>query len=978
MAAAIPDPDAIGTRAEFSEALSTLRERAGVTIRLVSDQSGASSGTLSGWFGGQHVPEKASESVFAEVLRVCGVRDQGVVESWMAAVRRVRGQRRDGGHMREPYRGLESFRAEDSEWFFGRGRVVRQLLDRIRRARTQPSSGRVIVVIGASGSGKSSILRAGLEPALQADAMSVRVVTPGEVTAARIDGYSSVDVMVIDQFEELWTECADAMQCRRTLAEVARAEDGPIVVIGLRADYVDRARREPLLRRALDDAIAVARLKGDDVRSVIVEPARRAGWTVDPDLVQLMLIEFSPSGSRAALDDGALALLSHALLETWRHSSRNRMTVADYVATGGIAGAVHRTAESVYGDLAREQRQLARRILLRLIVIDESTVLRRRATHGEIFADDAADVRMVVEKFARSRLLTVERNYVEITHETLISAWTRLGDWVEEDRDGIITHRRLALAAQRWRPGEDDAALFGASELDAMRAWQPGGDRESDLNHIERAFLAAGRARQESRADRERRRRRHTRRLVAALGVLAVIAVALTVAVVQLRIGIAQERQLAEQARNEATARSLAVEARDLRRSDPQLGARLAIAAYRMSPTVETRSALLEATAVEVFPPRSGVVSPQSGSAEVPGEGGASIDDAARLAVQADEPGSAPRLLDIGSSGSAEQIAELPLPANDSHAAVVALAPSGSLAAVASDSGRVYLWNLEDPRRPLSMGPPIDELGSVDAQELGSVDAMAFDDAGSILAIARREPADLRLWDISVPGRPRLIDSPGRIGSRVTEVAFDRRGQILAAGSEDGRVRLWSLEGVGAGAEGGGVAGEYPSVENVTGPLAFSPVDDLLVVTGVDGMLRVLELEQPRYPGLVDELDGPVDKTATLTFGPDGRQILAGTESGVWVWTEEISGAHTSSDATFERFAILGAGYGLFETVADSGAERTLVRAVDSTGAIRSWQTDPDRAIDALCASGSRPPTPEEWRRYLAGPPPPEPCARVR
>lgn len=1255
MAEEVPDPEAIGSRVDFSDALSTLRERAGVTIRLVSEQSGVSPGTLSGWFGGQHVPEKASESVFAEVLRVCGVQDQGVVDSWMAALRRVRGQRRERATGTDPYRGLEPYRIDDSDWFFGRGTLISRIVDRVRAARTDASTGRVIVVTGPSGSGKSSILNAGIGPAMEALGLNVLRITPQDTRGVSTLSRTEVDVLVVDQFEDMWTECADGANCRRILSEINGAADGPVVVIGLRADYIDRARREPVLRSALDDPIAVGRLVGEDVRSVIVEPARRAGWTVDPDLVQLLLIEFSTSGSRAALDDGALALLSHALLETWRHSTRHRMTVADYVATGGISGAVHRSAESVYAELTSTQRRLARRLFLRLIVIDESAVLRRRAAHVEIFADDVADVRIVVEKFARSRLLTVERDYVEITHETLISAWTRLGTWVDNDRDGIIAHRRLALAALRWRESGDTAALPGPSELAHMQQWQPGGEREAELNHFEREYLAAGRAQRDSRADHERRRRRHTRRLVAALALLTILAVALTATVVHLRLGILQERRLAEQARDEATARSLAAEANDLRDSDPALGAQIALAAYRLAPTVETRSALLDATSagtpVRWIGPAGGTrtaIAPSGGLAALGFEDGTvelmRIDDRPAIAPLAemsivgavsslafdpsgnllavaaggrielwdlDDPGSPteqgrltsggpaitsfvfapdglqvvasttsnallrwdisdpkrPRRLGAGRSvesgavvayspdgrllvagsrdtslrvwnaddptgpadvdlhtggnrivalrfspdgrtvaaaiqgreirrwevigtglrplpgfiaggevgaidfspdgrslvgagtdgvtiwdlasgrttvlpdpvaarsvavdrsgavlvgdrdgvvrlwpmralpdsdepregaghaaadasgrsllrpdeprvpvglwdlsaalGPIERIAQLPLPADDPLAGDVALSPDGSLAAVASGSGRVHLWDLTDPAHPVSMGTPIAAVGSV-------VDSLAFDATGSMLAIASRDPAEIALWDVSTPDRPRSIDGPGRIGRPVGTLAFDRRGEVLAAASTDGRIRLWHVTE-------SGVVGEYPAIDSATGPIAFSPIDDLLVAVGTDRMLRVLDVEHPRFPGLVDVLDGPVDETAALTFTQDGGRIVAGTGSGVWLWAvrsdhdEVPTGAGSWSEVAFDRFAVLGTRYGRFTTVVGSGADG-VVSGIDPTGVIRSWDADPDRAIAQLCASGSAPPTAEEWRRYPSGQSPRDPCEGV-
>lgn len=945
MATAVPDPLGINTRAEFASALSALRVKAGVTVRFVSQRSGASLGTLSGWFGGQHVPEKASETMLAEVLGVCGVEDQETVASWLEAARRVRPQRRDARGRSEPYRGLEPFRVEDSEWFFGRGDLVRDIGQRVfdlLSSRVSPAS--PIVVMGASGSGKSSLLSAGLVPHLRAEGVDVSIITPGSDPDRRIRQQAGVDVLIIDQFEELWTECGDSAERARAMYAIGHVDPGRVVVIGLRADFVHRAEREPVLRDALKDSVPVGRLTAEEVRSVILEPARRIDCLIEPDLLQLLLIEFSPTGSRATLNDGALALLSHALQETWHQSTRRRMTVEDYVATGGIAGAVQRTAESVYGALSDDQRERARQVFLRLITIDGTVVLRRRAQYDEVFADDGDKFRDVVECFARRRLLTVERDHVEISHEVLISAWTRLREWVDADRDRIVTHRRPAVASMRWQRTRDAAVLFDSADLDRSRAWQPGGEWESEANHFEREFLAAARAHRDSARVVEPRPDR-VRRLVIALIVVTVVAVGLLVAVIDLRLDLDTQRRSTQQAQNESTALGLAADAHDLHSADPALAAQVALAAYRLFPASRTRTVLLDTAAVGTAIRYVGPAA--EARIAVTGDGS--------LAALGFADGSV-RLVRLTSQPTLAEVGRFRV---DGSVTGLAFEPSASVLAVAAASG-IRLWDVTEPDRPIERS-----VVSVAADGGGDVIGLAVaPDGGELLAAA--DSGRLVRWDISDLDRPMAL-SAVPAGSSVAKVRYSPDGRLLVTVTRTGTVRIWPAA-------------------NPTGPAAFELGDANDAVTAVvftrDGQSMFLAMRRSgltRWDVVGSDLR-PAPGARALSV--DATELAQGADGGP-VAMIDPDGASRLWDPQSGRITILPAPASVSLALSPTG-----VLLGDGDGVVRLWPPgvgdesvpagappEPQRVIDALCASGSSPLTDGEWDRYLPDRPRRDFCA---
>jgi hypothetical protein len=412
-----------------------------------------------------------------------------------------------------PFQGLRFFDESDADRFFGRERLTAGSLARLRG---EP----FLAVIGASGSGKSSVVRAGLVPALRRTPRVVHVLTPtrhpidslavtlgsnGErdalIDELGRDPYAlrrlikrkqwpSV-VLVIDQFEELFTLCQDPFE-REAFAEnlvgAIDAGQSTRVVIALRADFYAQCAEYPTLREAVaQHQEYVGAMGAGELRQAIEAPAAHGNWEIEPGLVGLLLRDVGD-------EPGSLPLLSHALHETWRRRRGRRMTLAGYTGAGGVQGAITQTAESVYADrLTDDQRAIARGVFLRLTELGEGTQdTRRRATLAELVRrpDGKSDVRAVLGVLADARLLTLANGTAEVAHEALIREWPRLREWLAEERENLRLQRQLGAAADDWqRLAHDAGCLYRGARLTQAVEWADG--HAEHLSSLERAFLDA-------------------------------------------------------------------------------------------------------------------------------------------------------------------------------------------------------------------------------------------------------------------------------------------------------------------------------------------------------------------------------------------------------------------------------------------------------------------------------------------------------
>jgi WD40 repeat protein/tRNA A-37 threonylcarbamoyl transferase component Bud32 len=439
-----------------------------------------------------------------------------------------------------PFKGLASFEPVDADYFFGRERLVAELVARLVGAG-------FLGIVGPSGSGKSSVLRGGLLPALAGGVLPGSegwrrlLLRPGErpmeelrrvlVSGARDPLEEALDnlpggsrlLLAVDQLEELFTACRSDDERTAFAATLARAADDPdgraVVVVALRADFYGRFAAYPELAELLGgNQVLVGPMQASELRRAVELPASRVGLCVEPELTDVLVddVEGEP---------GALPLLSTALLELWQKRADDTLTLAAYRDAGGVQGAVARLAESTFARIPDGQEPIVRALMLRLVGEGEGEVpVRRRAPLAELDLERNADAAAVLATLADSRLVTLGEGSVEVAHEALLREWPRLREWIEEDSEGRRLRRHITQVATEWdAAGRDEGELYRGARLAAALDWST--DHAFELNELEREFVTESRDASEKETRRVRRTNRRLRALLAGVAVLLVAAV---------------------------------------------------------------------------------------------------------------------------------------------------------------------------------------------------------------------------------------------------------------------------------------------------------------------------------------------------------------------------------------------------------------------------------------------------------------------
>jgi WD40 repeat protein/DNA-binding SARP family transcriptional activator len=479
---------------------------------------------------------------------------------------------------RAPYPGLVRFDLGDEAYFHGRDRMVGELVARM----AQVESGRLVTVVGASGSGKSSLVRAGLLPLLGIGILPgsaqwrVHLGTPASLGAGTWED-DLADLFVVDQFEEAFVAFDDPHRRKffdRIVEEVAR---GNRVVLTLRSDLYGQLAAHPGLATLVSaNTVLLGAMSGTEQRRAAEAPAAAAGLAFEPGLADRILDDLSGAA-------GALPLLAAALRTTWEQRAGRRLTVAGYEQAGGVAGAIEQLGEAAYGRLTPEAQRAARSMLLRLFDHDpDGHLTRRQAQRSELDAVGGDNAEFVIAAFADRRLITVDGDAIEVAHEAMSAHWPRLRDWLDEDAAGRDLRARLTPAADEWdETGRDSSQLWRGARLATALDWTDA--HPGVLAPPEREFVAASAMAEAAQRDRDRRANRRLRTLlVAAASLLALAAASGIVAFVQ--------RDRADAASTVADARRLGAQAmteRDVRRS-----MLLAVAATRLDDSWPTRGDL--------------------------------------------------------------------------------------------------------------------------------------------------------------------------------------------------------------------------------------------------------------------------------------------------------------------------------------------------------------------------------------------------
>ncbi|WP_018348270.1 caspase, EACC1-associated type [Longispora albida] len=747
-----------------------------------------------------------------------------------------------------PYRGLDVFTADDTRYFFGREELTGELLSHVT---SRSQDGHPIAVLGLSGVGKSSLLRAGLLAAAQRGELRLPgsgtwpqlVITPGDrpldTLAHRLAGLARTTpeairaeldadparltaivrhvqrqitggrdvpggrlLLVVDQFEELFTVCQDEEERRKFILAIrAVAGDAALVVFGIRSDFYAHCLAHPDLAPALQDRpFTVPAMTLGQMRDTIEGPAQAAGLRLEPGLVDLLLHDLRMGSGFGA---GALPLLSYALLLTWQARQYGTLTAAGYQATGGVWGAVTHQADTVYSRLDATGQRAMRLMLLRMVSVGDGTEDTRRRVDLAELAAEIPGVAFVRDQLAGARLITVDGDTAQISHEALLRAWPMLRGWLDADRAGLVIQQKLSEAAASWeRGGREASSLYGGTQLQLAQVWAA--DMPDQLSPLNREFLGAS-----VRAQRRRRRVRGS--VVVALASLLVLSlVAMSAAVKGRDDALEQQRA--------ATARALIDRAGSAIDTAPQLSLRLGIAAARLHSGPETTTGLL-----------SSLMDPYAGT----------------------------------------------LSGHTAPVAAVEFSPDGKRLATSGMDKRILLWD------PLKPGRPLGEITSAEA-----VQAMAFSPDGNALITVNGRGL-LALWDITDPANPSQaseLAGPARMASAAT---LSADGTVLAAGMSDGTVRLWNIADHEKPSE---LASLPVGTTDFIDALAFSPDGRLLVAGGYDRnnatgiSTRVWDVRDTRRPREVSKLDNQGEGVGAIAFSPDGRILATGKAHHIVLW----------------------------------------------------------------------------------------------
>ncbi|WP_433259826.1 protein kinase domain-containing protein [Actinosynnema sp. CS-041913] len=815
-----------------------------------------------------------------------------------------------------PYPGLSGFERADAALFHGREHVVTDLLVRLAE---QLDGGEPVVVVGASGSGKSSVLRAGLLPALAgeasdrewpqvvltpgpdpirglATAMAARSAAPaaewarviretparfGELCARSVGDATTRPVIVVDQFEELFTYGtpeSDRLAYATALASASPAA----VVLAVRADLVDRCIELAALRPALSAPVMLGPMDATELRQAIVTPARDAGLEVEPGLPERLIADLGVRGE-IGYDPGALPRLAHALRETWNHREGDVLTLAAYRRVGGIDGAVARTAEEIHDRLDPMGRHALRTTLLRMVtVFDDGTAVRRRVDPRELPAP------AIVDHLITARLVTVDGTGARLSHEALLTAWPRLRNWIDEDRAGLIQHRRFTDAVRVWaESGQHADDLYRGVRLAALSAWLDTARDRVRLQPVEQEFLIRSNAAEQAGHVAERKRTRRLRSLVAALSVLLVVASGAVAVATVSQQAASEERDRAETSGQLNLARQLAAEASLARGVDPRRSALTALGSWQAGDTVESRSALLAAQSDSYRGRMTGHEGPVSS---------------------------------------------------------VAVSGDGKIAATGGRDGTLRLWDVPTRREVAVLG----ETG-------GWYRTLSMSRDGSLLAVANPTKENVTLWDVA---ERKLIK---RLPGIAIDTALSRDGRTLAAHTARGvvvwDVKTWAELAVfpvqpsifmAYSAEAGLIAttfNEKVEVHRVSdgalvttltahtadvSAMAFDPTGTTMASASMDGTIRLWDTAQWTARQVLSSSEGGL---SAVTFSPDGTTVVgSGIGTSVYAWDSAngmpVARLATRSVTTF-GVAVTGDGHTLLGV--DSAGEVTVWSLLRST-----------------------------------------------
>ena len=796
---------------------------------------------------------------------------------------------------RSPYKGLDVFEEEDAELFFGREKLVKDLASRVKDSCT-------LFITGPSGSGKSSLVRAGLihalkqgtapnsekwlyatikpgrepiqtlaravaglvmstnaEDEIRAKALSDETIFARWCEIALRDGRDKRVVLFIDQFEEVFTQISreeERVAFLDLLTHAASVENGRVIILfSMRSDFVTNCATYPKLNALLNQQfVQIGAMQGDELVSAIAQPALRVGLRIDPDLIAQIINDMQG-------EPGALPLMQFALKDLFDAQQAKggliALTLSDYLARGGIRKALERHADQTFAAFSVEEQELARSIFTGLIEIGRGTQdTRRTAIFDELVPASAqsASVEAIVAKLADARLITTDevagKDTVTISHEKLIDAWPWLKRLVNENRDVIALQNEIAEDAKEWEEHKRDASyLYSGARLAA--AQEKMAAQKILLSGLAKDFIEDGIALREA----ERKAKESLRRRIIT-GLTAGIAIALILAgfaVLQMRKAQRQEKI--------ARAGELAAQSVSLREKNFLISLLLGVEAFKETngifTSLQVQGALLNNTQTnphlkQFLSGHSEYVSNVTFSPD--GKTLASGSDKGII------------LWDVASRQPIGQ----PLGGDSGSVLSVAFSPDGKTLASGMEDSTIILWNVAS-RQPI--GQPL-------SGHSGSILSIAFSPDGKALASASCmqggfpcRNGEVILWDVE---SRQPIGEP-LTGQDVYSVAFSPDGKMLASAmcrmTEDEcigiDVILWDVESRQQ-------TGELPTKHEASvSSVVFSPDGNTLASASWDGTIILWDVATREPRG--EPLRGHDDAIFGVAFSPDGKTLASGS-----------------------------------------------------------------------------------------------------
>jgi WD40 repeat protein/serine/threonine protein kinase len=890
-----------------------------------------------------------------------------------------------------PYKGLRPFEAVDVDHFFGREKLTTQLVERLEE--DHPLK-RFLAVVGPSGSGKSSVVKAGLIPALRQDAipgskdwflvemipsahpidelenalLRVAVNKPdnlkeilhrdarGLAIAAQSilpqTGNSEL-ALFIDQFEEAFTLAADPDETAQFLDLLASAVVDPYcplrVVITLRADFYDR----PLMHPTFSDLMSqrthvVVPLSPSELERAITVPAEVVGVLVEPELVTQIITEVKH-------EPGTLPLLQYALTELFEHRQGRKIKQEEYNKIGGVFGALARRADEIYDQLTPEGKTAAKQLFLRLVTLGEGTEdTRRRVPMAELLSMGVKREVMndVITIFGRHRLLTFDRDplsrspTVEVAHEAIIREWNQLKQWLDASREDVRQQRRLASLMTEWQNAKRDASfLLRGAQLQQFEYW--GTNSDLALAENEQEFLQASLAAHEAQIVAERQRQQHEEELerraqIIQRRLLIFVSVAAIIAVLLAGFAFSQRSEAERSAATAIAAEALAVEEAN---------------------NVATAAAIAQRRADELQS-----LSLADGAESMWGQN--NTDLAFTLAIEANRIPNAP----VDSQRILSEL--IPVVAvrlfsgeHTNRVNSVSISPDGQQLLSAGSDGQLVLWNASTSEviRQIESGNavngvafvPPDATQAVSASDDGmltlwdletgealrtftghsdAVFSVAVSPDG-VHALSGSRDQTLILWDIATGDMIRRFGSEnGSVGhsGRVTSVAISPDGQFGLSGASDNTAIVWNLET-------GEIVWELTGHTDTVSSVAFSPTLNLALTGSVDTSVMLWNLATGL---MVRRFEGHTQRVTSVAFSPDGQFAASGSgspfagasnENTVLLWSTQSG----------DRLARFDGHSSQVTSVAFSSDSLNIISAsADMT--LRTWSIEPDVEIARL------------------------------